>query len=338
MDYKKIIGESWVYTQKNKSLIRWFGFFPSIFTTIVGSGYIAYQFFSFKTSYIFSDGDKSFFEDVIVYVWNFGKGHISWTFPLIVIGVIFFIFYFLLPTLAKASAIQTISRNRNGQEAGVGTGLKYGILSMLKMIEYHALIKTFGFFSILIEMSFVIRNLGQEIFYFLLPIFILFLFISFTLTLLFTYSDFYIVIDDDGVFESMKKSGKLVFMNWKHTFLVTVLMMIIGIRIIIQAVLVFLIPLGIFLLSGYLATIAFPIATGVVVGAVMGFIALLITAYLNGIVDIFAYTVWTYTFLELTTEKELSAREIATELVDDIGDDKPSSAHPYSDDGHKNIQ
>lgn len=338
MDYKKIIAESWFYTQKNKSLIRWFGFLPSIFTTIVGTGYIAYQFFSFKMSYIFNEHDESFFEDVVVFIWNFAKNHLSWTVPLIIIAVFFFIFYFLFPTLAKASAIQTISRNRNGQEAGVGTGLRYGILSLLKMIEYHALIKTFGFFSILIEMSFVIRNLGQDIFWMLFPAFLLFLMISLMLTLLFTFSDFYIVIDDDGVFESMKKSGKLVLMNWKHTFLISILMIIIGIRIVIQAVLVFLIPLGIFLLSGYLATIAFPIATGVVVGAIMGGLSLLVTAYLNGIVDIFAYTVWTYTFLELTSEKELSARDVAPELVDDIGDDKPKGEHPYTGYGHKNLQ
>ena len=48
----------------------------------------------------------------------------------------------------------------------------------------------------------------------------------------------------------------------------------------------------------------------------------------NGIVDIFAYSVWTTTFLELTAQKEVSAREV---FVDDLGE-KPHDYH-----GHKNL-
>jgi Cu/Ag efflux pump CusA len=136
------------------------------------------------------------------------------------------------------------------------------------------------------------------------------------------------VIDDKGVFESMKKSGKLVIMHWKHTFLITVLMILIGIRIIIQAVLVFLIPAIVVLITGYIATITIPV-TGVIIGGIAGFIALIVAAYLNGIVDIFSYTVWTHTFLEISSEKEVSAREV---FKDDIGE---HGDHNYS--GHKNL-
>lgn len=328
MDYKKVIVDSWASTQKSKTLIIWFGFLPSLLTTTVGIGYLAYQFFAFKQSYLFSSEDQSFLHDVIYYIVDFIKTHVSWTFPLIVVLIILLVIYLLFPTLARASSIQAIARRKNNQEAGAGTGLRHGIMSFLPLFEYHLLIKTFTFFSILIEMAFVLRNLGPVIFKLFLPIFIIFIIISFLLMLLFTYTDFFIVIDGESVFTSMRKSAKLVIMHWKHTFLITILMILIGIRIIIQAVMVFLIPALIVLIAGYLATVTLPV-TGVIIGGSVGIIALIISAYLNGIVDIFSYTVWTYTFLEITAEKELSAREV---FVDEIGE-KSQPSHT----NHQNL-
>ncbi len=312
MDYKKVIVDSWIYTQSNKKLIVWFGFIPSILTTTVGIGYIAYQIFAFKKSYIFGDEQGSALKDVITFIWDFIHTHLTWTVPLVVVLVIFGVFYFLFPTLARAASLQMIARQRNGQEASIGTGLKYGIMSFLQLFEYHMVIKTFSFFSLLIEMSFVVRNLGPVMFKLLLPVFLLMIIISFVLMLLFTYADFFIVIDGKGVFDSMKASAKLVVLSWKHTFLITILMILIGVRVFIQAVMVFTIPALIIAITGYIATVTLPI-TGLLIGGIVGLICLFLASYLNGVIDIFSYTVWTYTFLDLTSEKHLSAREAVNE-------------------------
>lgn len=329
MDYRQIIADSWKYTQANKKLITWFGFLSSLLTTTVGVGYITYQFFALKNSYLFSKDEHSFLFQVLAFIWDFVKTHLSWTLPLVIFGILFAISYFLYPTLARASAIQMIARNRNGQNAGVGTGLRNGIMSFLPLFEYHLLIKTFSFFSILIEMSFVLRNLGPVIFQLLLPVFIIMIVIGFVLTLLFTYTDFYIVIDKISVFESMRKSAKQVIMHWKHTVLITILMILIGVRIVIQVIMVFLIPGLIILITGYLATVTLPV-TGVIVGGAVGLLALIVAAYLSGIVDIFSYTVWTYTFLLITSEKEVSAREAVTEGV--------TEAITHDSHEHKNLE
>ncbi len=308
MDYRSIISQSWKYTQNNKRLIFWFGFLPCIFTTTVGAGYIAYQFFAFKSSPLFSEGDQNFLFEIMVLIWEFLSAHLSWTVPIVIFTVIFALFYFLYPTLAMAGAIQTIARNKTGQQnAGPGTGLRHGIMSFLPLFEYHLLIKTFSFFSILIQMSFVIRNLGASMFQFFLPLYLIIMIIGLVLTLLFTYTDFFIVIDGKRVFSSIKASARMVILNWKCTFLITLLMILIGVRIIIQVMLIFLIPFLIIILTGYIAAVALPV-TGLIVGGIFGFIILLISAYINGVVDIFSYTVWTYTFLELSEKRELSAR------------------------------
>lgn len=309
MDFRAIIADAWAYTQSRKKLIYWFGFLPSIFTTIAGLLYVGYQFFAFKKSALFDNSDKSFLHDVVGFVFTFFT-QTKTPILIIVIAIILGLIYLLLPTLTQAAAIQTIARERNGQHVSISKAISYGLLVYLPLFEYHTVIKTFGFFSILFEAAFVIRNLGLGVFKTLLPLFIVLFVVGFIFTLLFTYADLFIIIDREGVASSLAKSAKIVVLHWQQTFLITLLMLIIGARIILQIILLLLVP-GIFLVVGaYLATVT--LATiGLVVGIVLGAVALFFASYLAGIVEIFSYAVWTYTFLALTEEKEVSARESA---------------------------
>ncbi len=309
MNYKNLIAEAWESTQKERGLIIWYGFIPSILTTTFGFFYMAYQFMAFKKSHLFDNADESFMMELSKFFLNFFTNHSSWTIPIIILIIFSVVFYLLYPTLAKASAIQAISRRRNGQSAGPAVGLKYGLISFLPLFEYHLIIKTFSFFAILIEIAFALRNLPIELFELLLPVLILVLFIGLGLTLFLTFTDFYIIIDKKSVVSSMKKSSVLVWMNWRETLLITILMMIIGVRIIIQAIMVFIIPMLIIGATAYMTTVIMP-SISIFLGILSGLIALVIAAYLNGIVDIFSYTVWTYSFLDLSSEKEISPREI----------------------------
>ena len=310
MNYKKLIADSWRFTQENKGLIYWFGFLPSLLSTTIGIGYLSYQFFAFKKSFLFDNAETSLFRDVANYGWGFVSEHATLTIPLVVVGAIVAILWLLIPTLSKAASFQAIARSKNGQKSGVGIGLKYGLMAFLPLFEFHLLVKTFSPMSMVTEASFVVRNLGMGIFAALAPVFIVISVISLVLMLLFTYSDLYIVIDGEGVLASMKKSAKLVILNWKHTILITILMLIIGVRIVIQAFLIFLVPAIALLTAGYLATLALEI-TALIIAGVVGVLGLVLAAYLGGVVDIFAYTVWTYTFLELTSQGEISARDQA---------------------------
>ncbi len=319
MSYRTIIAEAWLYTQQNKKLIYWFGFFPSIFTTAAGVLYLTYQFFAFKKSELFAHSAQShsFLSDVVTFIFNYLNSHAEQRIPLIVTAVILGVIYLLLPTLTQASAIQIIARHRNGQEAGIGDGIKYGLLSYLPLFEYHTFAKTFGLFTIFFEAAFVLRNLGTEIFKVLLPFFLAYMAIGFVLTLLFTYADLYIIIDNEGVMSSIAKSAKIVILHWQKTFLITALMLIIGARIILQIILLIVVPGAVIIGTAYFASAGILAQVGITIGVILGILALLFAAYLGGIVEIFSYAVWTYTFLELTSEKELSARETTLSARDE---------------------
>lgn len=310
MNYRTTIAEAWSYTQQHKKLIYWFGFFPSIFTTAAGIIYLSYQFFAFKKSEFFDNASKSFLSDVIEFTFRYLSQHADKSVLIIIVAVIFGIVYLLLPTLTQAAAIQVIARHRNGQEATIGDGVKYGLLSYLPLFEYHTVIKVFGLFTILFEAAFVLRNLGFGVFQALLPIFIIFSVVGVIMGLLFTYADLFIIIDHTPVMKSLAKSAKIVILHWQKTFFIAALMIIIGARIIIQILLLLLVPALVLLATAYVATITLAYI-GIIIGAIFGLAALFFASYLAGVVEIFSYAVWTYTFLDLTSEKELSARDEA---------------------------
>lgn len=314
MSYRQLIQEAWAFTQNNKKLVLWYGFLPAIFTTTFGVIYLTYQFFSFKKSYLFDNAQHSFLYDVFHFSAEFIKAHLSLTLPMVIFGVIFLIIYFLFPTAAQAAAIQYIARRRHGQEISVGASMRHGIMRFLPLLEYHIMVKTFGAFTLVFEAGFVLRNLGMDIFNLLLPLFILVFIFGVILTLLFTYADFFIVIDHEPIISSIKKSMKLVIFHWKKTFFVSLLMIIIGVRIILQVFLLLLIPSLLIFVGGYIAT--FTLAKiGFIIGGVLGILALFFASYLTGAVDVFSYVVWTFTFLDLTSQKELEVREGGQEEV-----------------------
>ena len=151
------------------------------------------------------------------------------------------------------------------------------------------------------EAGFAARNLGTGAMNFLLPIFILAAIIGLVLTLLFTYSEFFIVLEKKSVLRAMGRSAKLVILSWKHTFLIVILMAIIGLRIIINILAVLLVPALIFLAAGLLATLALA-KIGILIGVIFGLVGLFVASYFTGILHVFAAAVWTFTFLELMEE------------------------------------
>lgn len=306
MNYREIIRDSWALTRENKRFIWWFAFIPALFATVFAIGYMCYQAAAFYVSPFFNDTAihaKSvptlIIEEAIkIFSFNTGIG----VFLTVLAGICALI-YLLLPVFTQGALIQLVAHVRIGENVSVLRGLSFGLSRFLQLFEYSMLVRTFSFFGILTEVSFAARNLGPETLTIFGWVFGLFLIISLLLTLLFTYSEYYIVIDKSGVFESMLASGGLVIRQLHHTIFMFILMVIISFRIIINIVVALLIPLlvigPIFLFASITMT-----AVGVVIGSIIGLIALYFASYFLGVFHVFATAVWTFTFLELTTEEE----------------------------------
>lgn len=308
MNYKALVAEAWDFTQEHKKLALYYGAIPAFFTTGVGVGYIIYQYYSFLSSQLFQNWEHKFITVVLEYVFNFLLNNSYLLLPLIITSIIVLIGYFILPVICQGALIQLVARRKNGQIVNGRKGVNYGLLSFLLLFEYRLLIQTFSVTSVFSTIAFTLRIMGWGIMTTIVPIMIFIAVLGVVLALFLTYTEFFIVIDGEKVFKSMTNSFSLVIKNLEETLLVTILMLIIGLRIIIQILFVLLIP--VFVIGGvYLMTLANLPHLGIVVGALMGLIGLVVAAYLTGIIHTFTVIVWTFTFLKLTEAGELNARE-----------------------------
>ncbi len=310
MDYKAVIKDAWVLARDDRRLFWWWAFAPALVSIIVGVGYFLYQVMAFNYSPIAQSGDHSagFMGMMVKWIFEFMSSNTSMGIVMIIIAAIVGILYFVYPTFCQVALIQLLARIRNGQKVSMIDGVTYGALGFVKLFEYHLLIKTFSLLAMVTEAMFILRNLGWDAFKIMVIPFILFAILGLVLMLFLTYTDFYIVIDEEGVIKSMGKSMKLVILNWRHTFLILILMLLISLRIIVNIMLILLVPSLIFIAAGLLATLTLA-KIGIALGIVVGIAGLIFASYLTGVLEVFANAVWVFTFLELTEKGEVHARE-----------------------------
>lgn len=269
---------------------------------------MGYQYFAFLSSPLFGNWDQSFLSLLVQQVLTIVQNNFDLTVPVIISLAVLGVLYLLLPAFCEGAMIQLIARKRNDQPVRTLDGIRYGMLNFLPLFEYSWFARSFSWVSAFTWSALFLRNLGWEALQFLLPIMIIFLIVSVIMTLIFTYTEFFIVIDGQRVIKSIGKSSTLVVTHLEHTLLLTVLMVIIGVRILVQLLFVLLIPAimtGIvyFVAAGTLQVVALAIAS------VAGLVMLYIASYLSATIHVFAASVWTFTFLELTKEEEISPRQ-----------------------------
>ncbi|MBU0667760.1 hypothetical protein KJ951_01830 [Patescibacteria group bacterium] len=305
---RKIIGEAWEFTQSNKKLIIWYALIPSILTTLAGIIYLVYQYYSLVSSPLFENWNQSFLMLVASKAFQIVRDNFSVSLPIIIVIAVVGILYLLVPSFCEGAIIQLVARKRNGQDIRTRDGFRYGILSFLPLFEYSWLTRTFSPFSIFFWLLFLSRNLGWTALYTFWPIFFIFGIFGIILTVLFIYTEFFIVIDDRKVIDSVYRSSVLVMTHLEETILLSILMLIISVRILIQILFVLLIPALMLGIVYLIASATLPLIAFVIAG-IVGLILLYIAAYISGTIHVFAASVWTFTFLELTSEMEVSARK-----------------------------
>ncbi len=308
MNYKDTIKEAWQFAQANKKMVTWYALIPSIITTLSGIIFVLYQYFSFQKVVDVNGEEHSMTYTFLLDVWNYLKLNPDIWWVYIVLASVLIIIYFFYPTFSVGAIIQLTARKKKGQEVKLINGVTHGLASFLPLFEYHLLLKSFSITAVLTESTFIIRNLDGSFINFLLPIFILIGIAGLFLTLFFTYAEWYIVIDDEGVFSALQKSAKLVFHSWQHTFLILILLLVIVLRVILNMILVFVIPVLVFAAVGFFASAAVE-GIGFALTGVVAIISLYIAGYLGGTLSIFSHAVWTFTFLELTENGPGSARD-----------------------------
>lgn len=304
MRYRAIIREAWALTQENKKLMWWFAFVPSLLTFLVAMVYLTYQAYSLWHSPYFRPGasEQHLIADLFRRLVDLFYAQPSLVvFGLVILAILAGI-YLTLPVFTQGALIQLVAHIRAGSALSITRGISYGFSRFLQLFEYHLFIKTFGLVSIFTEAAFAFRVFGPEPFKVFGWLFLLVAVVGLMLTLLFTYSEYYIVIDKQGVFSSIIKSSGLVVRQWHHTLFMVLLMSIIIIRIGLNILVALLVP-ALIVAPIFLFTSLALAKIGVLVGAVLGLVILYFSSYFLGVFHVFTTSVWTFTFLDLTHEE-----------------------------------
>ena len=299
MDYKAIVKESWELTQTNKNFL-WLGSISAFITTIAGIGLLIYQITSFQHSSFF--GGSVNYSELIGNILGIIKEHTILSFMMGGIVILFVVIYFLVPLIVNGALIDLIAKLK--QDRPLKGGVAKGIVCLFPMFKYHALMSPFGLFSILVEISFVLRLSGIEIMYVVLPFFILFYIIGFIMLIIFSFADQYIILKNSTFTAAMGQSTRLVLVYFKETLFIMLLMLLISIRILINVILILFVPLLIITLTGYIASVVLA-QIGIYIAIGVGIILLFLMAYFIGTLNVFTAAVWTLSYLKMTEEEYL---------------------------------
>jgi len=299
MQIKQVVAEAWQLTQENPKL-KWFAFFPSIVWVLFNLGWVAYQYYSL--SGVFHYETILSFDDIKNYAFGFYETGGSMFWVVIAATIIVIVSYLLLPSFFQAGLIGMIDDHEKGERVSLSKGMSHGFLNYLPVFEYHSMISPFSVFFI-VSISLWILKVDVSMFYTFLYICIVLVPIFLVIGFLLGFADYFIVLKKEGVINSMSMSSRLVLLHLKENLLMTILMLIISGRILVNLLIVLLIPVAI--IYGFVWFSSFGFGLPLMILSVVVAVALLIlTAWFNSVMMIFTTAVWELTYLKLLQESE----------------------------------
>ncbi|MBU0727710.1 hypothetical protein KKA95_03420 [Patescibacteria group bacterium] len=307
MRSRDIVRKAWQITQVHLKKLIWYGVVPAFFSVIVSSVYLAYQYHAFKTSVIFSDQSNADVIGTARTLWGLVSSYPTLSIVLIVIGIIIFLGYVITPPIFNGTMINAIMRIKNYEP--IDGSVEIGVRRFFPMFEFSLLTGAFGITTLFTESSFILRWWGENVFFVVLPILLFVVMIGFLISFLFTYAEYYIVLEDKPLMRSIMDSTILVISNLRRTFLIFILIILISARIILNVLLVLLIPMMVVIVAGYFTSVWLSIIGYIVVG-VLGLAILCVSSYLLGLFHIFTTAVWVLTFSILAHKENPEIKDV----------------------------
>lgn len=298
MTPREIIAKAWAMTKKEKQLRRW-GFSSAMLQTLLNVKLLIYQSWFFYL-YVIKGQTISFFamEELLLKVM---PEVAAWTviifiFALVAIELVF-------PHFAQGAIIGLAAKSHKKQE--VKGGLVLALYNFVPIFIVHELF-VLGGVSTVITISSLMLRYGPTGDFLLLPLgLLLFLWVFSNILHFFSaFAEEAIVIHKFGPFAAIGKSIKLIISHLGQVVFLFILLFVISLRIIINLVMLLLIP-GIVVGVGLLLAQFLSPAVSYGIGTFIGIILVGVASYFFAYITVFKQTVWTITYLELSSLKDL---------------------------------
>lgn len=300
MQPRDIIARAWAITKKEKILRKW-GFAGAFVRTLLNAKlilfqvWLAYSYFILKNPIGFFTLEKTLIEKLPLWL----------SLSIIIFFLILLIIEWLFPHMAKGAMIGLAAKSYRKEE--VKGGLVLAIYNFFPLFAVHEVLVFSSITTAITCGSLALRYGGGAGPVAVVIIATLWLF-SNILEFFWIFAEEAIVIRKIGIRESVHQSFKIVISYLGHVVFLLLLLFVIALRILANLLMVILIPgvvLGLgFLLASYLPPVlGYSIATG------LGLVIIVFASYFFAYLEVFRQTVWTITYMELSTLKELDIIE-----------------------------
>ncbi len=297
MTPREIIANAWQITIREAPLRRW-GFAQTLLETLLEAKLVFYQIYFIYTYMKEGEGAGFFDIEAILY-----KQLPLWLFLTIVITfVLMVIIEIFLPKMCLGAVIGLAAKSYRKEEIRGGL-----VLALYNFWPIFAIQEFFLFSSIVTTVTTISLALryGTEGLRFAAIGFILFFFLFSNILKFFaSFAEEAIVIRKVGLFRAMGQSFKLIVSYLSHVMFLLILLLMISLRIAMNAVIILLVP-GIAIGLGLLLPIFLPSALSYTIATVVTVITIIFVSYFLTYLHVFKQTVWTITYLELSTKKDL---------------------------------
>lgn len=289
--FKKILQASAQALLSRPKIIR-LAFFTLVCFSIVRLYYIIYYF---NTILIWKYESGVPISDALVYfITTLNEHHAIWT--IIVAVIIIIVGYLWLSPIGQASVIFAL---REPEKSNFSAFSK-GIGRFFPMLEYGGLSIPFGLFTfctVLLRLYLidVLENTLVDILIGIWGIMVLFA------SIFWSYAKVIIVLDGVQVFDAIKKSTKLAFMNLGLSMRLMLVEVLLLLRFLVTGAFIVGIPVGLVYIAVWLNLLNNTLVESVI--WVISGTLLLIMAYINCIIETFFLTYW-YQAYQMITKKE----------------------------------
>lgn len=298
MNYPEIFKRAWAMTSENRYL-RILGTIASLFATLIGM---------WRIRYILPTpvGTGS---DVWHYLVTNTNAPITYA-VLLVLGLgLTYLLAFVFGVISEGGIISAIAKMYDQHvELNLSKTISFGIQSFLSLTEYRILTNAFhigSFITWILLARFYLRIYFPEstlIGDFMPVIVIIGILITIT-TIFLTYADYHLVIHKAQVIDSIKKSTTLVLFHFQETLLISVLLLLMVVRALLNMLLIFALPaIAVYIIS--FTQLILPATIALAVALTFIVILFIWSVIISGTLTVFTTAVWTISFMELEKKKE----------------------------------
>lgn len=269
-----------------------------------GGTILFYQ--GFATIHHFINPEGSYLKPlfgVLKPVFDLMKGNLWVMIGLGLLALVVVLLRMVVPVVLEGGLIFSIDAIKKNEEISGGRALMKGFLVFLPFFELTLVVGFFSLHTVLFETAFAFRNLPPDFFQFVLIPLVIFGGIAMIASLAMVYAEFFLVLEGEKVTNSIGKSFALMMENIRHTVILGLLMLTIGVRILIFVALIVGIPLFLIWLLGHTMVRMDP-AWAVASSVLAGIILLYFSSKLMGAVKVLVTAAWTLSFLEIRKMEE----------------------------------